>query len=138
MKRISKNNEAKMPMLEIVISVGIFTIISVFLLKMFISANTLEENAKILTKAVLSSETIAETIKGEKNLEKAMNELAFNKEKDGTYKGIYNEIFTVVISTAFTDNNVGTLMDGVIDMYYDGKKIYTLNMAAYEQEPGRD
>lgn len=138
MKRISKNNEAKMPMLEIVISVGIFTIISVFLLKMFISANTLEENAKILTKAVLSSETIAETIKGEKNLEKAMNELAFNKEEDGTYKGTYNELFTVVISAGFTDNNVGTLMNGVIDMYYDGKKIYTLNMAAYEQEPGRD
>lgn len=133
MKRISKNNEAKMPMLEIVISVGIFTIISVFLLKMFISANTLEEDAKILTKAVLSSETIAETIKAEKNFEQAMSGLEFEKEENGTYKGAYNEIFTVVISGAFTDNNAGTLMTVVIDMYHDGKKIYTLNTAAYDE-----
>lgn len=68
-----------MPMLEIVLSIGIFTIISVFILQLFLSADSLERQAKDISKAVIYAENVAEVIKSYGSVESGMNFLGFSK-----------------------------------------------------------
>lgn len=67
-----KSRSSGMPMLEIIISIGIFTIISVFVLQLFLSANSLECKAKDISKAVIQSESMAEAIKASASVEEAI------------------------------------------------------------------
>lgn len=79
MEKYSPSKSAKMPMLELILMIGVFAIISTFLLEMFLAANTLQERAKDCGKAVLLSETIAETIKGADGLEQGITTLGLEK-----------------------------------------------------------
>lgn len=75
MTKESKSSSAKMPMLEIVITIGIFAIISVFIVELFLSANTIQTRARDKSKAVILAETIAETMKSAKDFKEAAKEL---------------------------------------------------------------
>lgn len=93
MEKRKQSQNAKLPMLELIINIGIFAIISVFLLEMFLAANSLQQKAKDQGIAVTKAETIAETIKSEDSFLKAQSEFAFSKmwgtmteEKDGSYQ----------------------------------------------------
>lgn len=84
---------AKMPMLEIIFTIGIFAVVSVFILELFLSANTLQNRAKDKSKAIVLAETIAETVKSKKNFEDAVEELdlvktagRISQQKDGSYQ----------------------------------------------------
>ena len=70
-----KSRSAKMPMLEIIITIGIFAVVSVFILELFLSANTLQSRAKDKSKAIVLAESIAETVKSSKTFEEAVKEL---------------------------------------------------------------
>ena len=93
MKRKKQSGSAKMPMLELIVNVGIFGIISVFLLELFLAANTMQSKAEDKGKAIMLSETIAETIKSAENFEEAVEELelleipaSIGMQEDGTYQ----------------------------------------------------
>ena len=76
-KRERQSQLAKMPLLELVITIGIFAVISVFLLELFLAANSLQQKARDTGKATIFSENIAENIKGAEKKEKAIEELGF-------------------------------------------------------------
>lgn len=84
-----ETRSAKMPMLEIIITIGIFAVVSVFIMELFLSANTLQNRAKDKSKAIILAETIAETVKSSKDFEEATEELGLKKtvgritQKDG-------------------------------------------------------
>lgn len=91
-KRLGSRS-AKMPMLEIVITIGIFAVVSVFILELFLSANTLQNRAKDKSKAIVLAETIAETVKSSETFEGAAEELGLDKtigritqQKNGSYQ----------------------------------------------------
>ncbi|MDE7424570.1 MAG: hypothetical protein K2N51_12935 [Lachnospiraceae bacterium] len=88
-----ESRSAKMPMLEIIITIGIFAVASVFILELFLSANTLQNRAKDQSKAVVLAETIAETVKSCKVFEEAADGLGLEKtvaritqQKNGSYE----------------------------------------------------
>lgn len=93
MKKIKGIRSSGMPMLELVITIGVFLIVSVFVIQLFLAGDNLRSRAKDVSKAVILSERIAETIKGTENMEKATEMLglqpaaAFLEAKeDGTYQ----------------------------------------------------
>lgn len=65
---------SKMPMLEMILVIGYFSVISVFILQLFLSANMLQSKAKDEGKAIVQSERIAETIKAADSFEAAKKE----------------------------------------------------------------
>ena len=90
-KRERQSQLAKMPLLELVITIGIFAVISVFLLELFLAANSLQQKARDTGKATILSENIAENIKGAEKKEKAIEELGFQTRygKWNETKGVY-------------------------------------------------
>ena len=93
MKRKKQAGSAKMSMLELIINIGLFGIISVFLLELFLAANTMQCKAEDKGKAIILSETIAETIKSSAQFEEAAKELGLmeitahiSMQEDGTYQ----------------------------------------------------
>lgn len=99
MKKIINSKTSGMPMLEIVITIGIFAIISIFLLQMFLSSHALQEKSEDVGKSILKAENIAETIKSTSSIEQAVEQLNLQEafisieEKENTYilNGIYRE-----------------------------------------------
>lgn len=68
-----------MPMLELILTIGIFAIISVFLLELFLSANALQLKGKEMGKATVMAESIAEDIKGVADFEEGIQKRKFQK-----------------------------------------------------------
>lgn len=92
---IQKVNGRKlnMPMLEIIITLGILTIVSVFLMRLFLGANSLETKAKDISKACILAENTAETIKAAASYESALQELSLNQvslDEDDIYRKYYD------------------------------------------------
>ena len=93
MKRINSSKTSSMPMLELIIIVGIFAISSIFILQMFLTANTIEEKARDKSKGILIAENIAENIKAGNQFQETMKSLGFSNASgmvetnpDGSYK----------------------------------------------------
>ena len=59
-----KQNSFRAPLLELVIIIGIFAIVSVYLLKMFMASDKLRGNAVTTTKSVLLAQSVADYMKG--------------------------------------------------------------------------
>ncbi len=89
-----KSRKLNMPMLEIVITLGILTIVSVLLMKLFLGANSLETKAKDISKACILVQSTGETIKAASSLETAVKDLGLeNPERMGdtdVYKLYYD------------------------------------------------
>ena len=93
MKKINSSKTSSMPMLELIIIIGIFAISSIFILQMFLTANTVEQKAKDKSKGILVAENIAETIKAGNHFQETMESLGFSnaagmveENADGSYK----------------------------------------------------
>lgn len=93
-KRERQSQLAKMPLLELIITIGIFAVISVFLLELFLAANSLQQKASDTGKATILSENIAENIKGAEKKEKAIEKLGFQTRygKWNKTKGVYPSV----------------------------------------------
>ena len=87
-----KSRKLNMPMLEIVITLGILTIVSVFIMKLFLGANSLETKAKDISKASILAQNIGETIKAAESTENAIKELGLieDTKQAGTYYQYYD------------------------------------------------
>lgn len=86
MKKIGSSRFSGIPMLEMIISIGVFAVISVFILQLFLSGNTMQSKAKDISKGIILAENAAETIKGSKDLESAIQTLGLEKS-NFTIKG---------------------------------------------------
>lgn len=82
-----------MPMLELIIIIGIFAMSSIFILQMFLTANTIEQKAKDKSKGILVAENITETIKAGSNFQETVKNLGFSnaagmveENADGSYR----------------------------------------------------
>lgn len=62
-KAEEKSNSFRAPLLELVIIIGFFAIVSVYLLRMFMAADSLQGRAVATTKALVRAESLAESIK---------------------------------------------------------------------------
>lgn len=115
-----------MALLEMVLSLGIFIFVSVFILKMFVGANSIETKAKDISKATIKAESIVEQIKGSDNIkEVAMDmktswvekenqmvlEQFYNKEWQETKKNAIYRITIILDKTCYESQQ---FIDGTI------------------------
>lgn len=113
MKKMKRNHEAQMPLLEIIMVTGIFIVISGFLLQMFVSANKLEQDAKVLSQAVLCAENIAEEIKASKNLSSAMESLSM-EQTESAYQGTVDSLSVIITWTKAADAEAEELSGSLV------------------------
>lgn len=83
-KGTGTNTGFMLPVVELVIAIGLFTIISIFLIKFFTSANTMSRDADDLSKGLIKAESAIELSKVF-SLEKTADELGgkLTEGKDG-------------------------------------------------------
>ncbi len=70
-----QDHSIRMPMIELIIVIGIFVVISVFLVRMFMGTYRLQNNATDLSSAVIKAETVAEYIKNTASIGEAAIQL---------------------------------------------------------------
>ena len=88
-----KSRKLNMPMLEIIITLGILTIVSVFLMRLFLGANSLETKAKDISKACILAQSVGETIKIEASIEDAIKELGLVLVKEDGISKVYEKYY---------------------------------------------
>lgn len=93
MEKRKESQNAKLPMLELIINIGVFAVISIFLLEMFLAANSMQQKAKDQGIAITKAETIAESIKNADSFSVTESDLGFTKmwgnvteQEDGNYQ----------------------------------------------------
>lgn len=93
-KQEQQKGSFNMPMVELILVIGIFTIVSVLLLRMYFSANHLQKEAADFSRAVILAESIAEEIKAAESIkEAAKGHPSFQMQEDGTYLISYDKDF---------------------------------------------
>lgn len=146
MKRMVKSpllRSARMPMLELILVIGYFSVISVFILQLFLSANMLQSKAKDEGKAIMQSEKIAETIKAAENFEVAKKEsklveYSTTDEKKQVEKEIINQLKGAKEQSIYTLHYDKDWNESTTDAMYTMVVIpsinsnYSLNMEDYE------
>lgn len=86
-----KTKSFRMPLLEIVIVVAVFAIVSVFIMKLYMSADRLQRESENVSRAVIEVQNTAELIKGAGTLDEALKATGLRKAGDISE---YGETFT--------------------------------------------
>lgn len=76
-------------LLEVVISIAALSLISVFILRMFLASSTLNERAKNADIALTKAISEIENLKKHKSLDEYMIDLSQYTDKPGEYPGVY-------------------------------------------------
>lgn len=135
---------AMLSVMELVIAIGMFAIISTFLLRFFTLANRLSDEASELSKAAISAEAMMEHIKGV-GFEATVKE--FNMEEDGeVVKVFYDENYRPATTTAAFVMKITRkpekMASGVMSQYHiqviklrakDEKVLFELDGKSYEK-----
>lgn len=136
MKRKGKQSEStRLTLLELIISIGVFAIISVFLLEMFLAANSMQQQAKDEGKAITRAETVAETLKGADSQEQAFAQLSM-QEAWGTMQQTKDGIYQIVDVTSSPDADKTKLYVTHFDKNWkktEAEDCYSLILIPYEE-----
>lgn len=107
------NSGVMLPVVELVIAIGLFTIISIFIVKFFTSANTMSRQADDLSKGLIKAESAIELLKAMSpedtakelggEFDKSKNEIRVYCDKDWKIVDIKDD-FKYVIAINFTDS----------------------------------
>lgn len=134
MNREIRKSEFRLPMIEIVIVIGVFAVLSVFLLRMFVTADRLSSDAENIGTAVVHAQSAAERIKGGENPETVLSDLGLSRDgatdrgAEAVYSGFYDRdwkpvreagAFEMRIQMSVSETNVLTALITVTD---SGKK----------------
>ncbi len=105
-------------LIEILLSIAIFSILSVFVLQMFSTAKKLNENARELDRSVLVAETIFERIQAKQftNFEEESDTSVMTFHYDGDWKPIDTTDFESVYRVVVNRQEVPTF-DHVVSSY---------------------
>lgn len=131
--------------MELIIVIGIFAVISTFLLSFFTSANRLSEEAEALGKAVISAESVMELVKAE-GFHTAVEKLDFSEQDgkgvlkyDRNFKTVKGEAaFLLILERTLEKEGAGKLYGYEIRVMRvkDGKSIFELSSKGYEKRGG--
>ena len=93
MMRKTKAKKMNTSMLELICTLGILMIVSVFVMRLFLGANSLETKARDVSKACILAETIADTIKGYPTVKEALEELKLQQVQDNHLIAVYEKYY---------------------------------------------
>ena len=74
MENVKKTKTLHIPMLELIITLAFLSLLSIFVLTMFVGANALELKARDISKATILAQNMAEHLKGYTQYEQVMEE----------------------------------------------------------------
>ena len=107
MKERNNSTSSRLPMIEIVIIISVLAMISVYIMRLFLFANSLQTDAVNTSKAVILSESIAEVLKSSGSFETTLLEYGLEKKED---------------------------MDNIYIMYFDNNWVEVLQAGSYAIE----
>ena len=133
MKADKKQITFRMPMIELLIIVGVFAIVSVLIVRMFISTDRLQAKAVNISSSVMEVESIAELLKGSKSSEDLFQQIGA-KQVDGMqnsyiiyYDKEWNQSKENIYNIILIEHVQESIVSGVLDTYqviaYDKKNI---------------
>lgn len=93
MRKKAKAKKMNILMLELICTLGILMIVSVFVMRLFLGANSLETKARDVSKACILAETIADTIKGYPTVKEALEELKLQQVQDNHLIAVYEKYY---------------------------------------------
>ncbi len=96
MNNEAKNRSFRMPLIEIIIVVAVFVVISVLLLRLYVAADSLQGSAENISRAGILAQSTAEVVKNSDSIDDIVEALKLTKSDNGAYtytdKGIVIEI----------------------------------------------
>lgn len=129
------------PMLEIVLSIGIFGVISVFILQLFLAADTFQKKSKDLSRAVIEAQSVMEVLKAMDNKE-AIDYMKLSLKEDNTYVKYYDDKwqpcdkegkFSIIVKINVQEETRGSLNELEVVIKRQGEEILSLNGASYKR-----
>ena len=93
MRKKAKAKKMNILMLELICTLGILMVMSVFIIRLFLGANSLERKARDVSKACMLIETIADTIKGCPTIEEALEEMKLQQIQDNHLIAVYEKYY---------------------------------------------
>ncbi|MDD5936962.1 MAG: hypothetical protein PUC65_15600 [Clostridiales bacterium] len=123
-----QNRSFRLPMIELVLIIGIFAIISVFLVRMFMGTNRLQKEATDLSCAVIKAESIAEEIKNTASVGEAATQLGMISYDNTSqnfcmyYDKDWNQTLSpsvniIVVTSTITRGETGRMVNANIAAY---------------------
>ncbi len=113
-------------MIEIILMLAVLSVMSVIIVKMFLSANRMMNEARDYSKAIIKTEYIAEHLKGSSSFEEALINLGMEKTTDKDIS-VYHEYyghdwektsepdkFIITVHLDYTEGSTGKLEKAVI------------------------
>lgn len=94
-----KQNSFRLPMIEMIIILGTFVVVSVLIMKMFVATERIRTKAENISRAVLETESIAEILKGREVTSELFDELSAAKieKTENTYIIYYDSEWNDVV-----------------------------------------
>lgn len=137
METEKKQNSFRLPMIEMVIILGVFAVISVLIVRMFVSTDRMSTKALNISRAVIETESIAETLKGREVSEALFRDIGAVEAKntDDTYFIYYDKYWNVLKEEVKSEakNVIVIHFTESISEYGD---MNTYQITAYESEDG--
>lgn len=139
---------AMLSVMELVIAIGVFAIISTFLLRFFTVANRLSDEAREVSKAAITAEAIMEHIKGKgiqataEEFELTLSENQAISELDETFQKVKNEekkaMYRLELVRTPRSSEAGTLFDYNIKIIKlkNETVLFDFNGKSYEKAVG--
>ncbi len=132
-----KSRKLNMPMLEMIITLGILIVISVFIMRLFLGANSLETKARDISKACILAQSVGETIKSAESLEEAIKELDLIRIEDNGEAKVVQSYYdsnwkeckepkTYTMTIAITETPYGSSKLLVADITVTKEKAYAV------------
>lgn len=78
-----QHNSLRLPFIEIILILGIFTVLSVLIARIFVATDQIRIKAEEISRGVIEAENIAEQIKGHKVDDELYKRLGAYKEEEG-------------------------------------------------------
>lgn len=143
MENGGKTRSLRMSLIEISIMIAVFAVISVFLLQMYVAADSLQGTSVHISKAMVHAESVAETLKGSGSFEDAISTLGMQKTQDELsyvlqYDKQWNPVsedgsFLIIVDAALEEGSSGMMLnanvkaikeDGTELCYFPVKRYY--------------
>lgn len=127
-----KTKSFRMPLIEIIIVVAVFAIVSVFIMRMYVSADKLQHESELVSRAVIELQNKAELFKGLKAGDNVHDVMGLAESESGEIKISVSFSEKLSANGSFEEQTGKTVTAFISATSPDGEKEYgSLTAAVY-------
>lgn len=122
----TKSSSFRMPMVELIIIIGTFVIISALLVKLYMGTNNLQKKAQNLSKATIQAEMLAETFKNSADITDTC--IYFDQDWNETLEPSKHKI---MVCTDMKETQSGRMVTAQIAAYDSTKMLISIDVKKF-------